>query len=782
MLVVNQYASTDMDEEKDEYQGESPSKHEDPADPVHPKRRAEPVLPESRKRRYRDGIPSAPAQTIRDVVKKVRRDRYRYLPLAEGEDIRVLIVEPGQDRDALRCKLVPSALPSTPTAVLGRKVIKYEALSYYWGTEEATLPITVISYDNSAPNARLSMANIVQKKFWIRPNLHAALLQLRDRHNEVRIWVDALCIDQENSQEKAAQVARMHEIYSEADNICIWLGVDETDVRQKELGEVDPRKQVVNPTSPSQTFGFIREMLNLSLLDSLVSNPDYASRWLAFVDLMRSRWFSRRWVIQELALAKAATVHYGREVMLWSDFADAVALFVTKHDQINSLLKKHNNTGDTDPIGDMRALGANALVDATSNLFRKSEDGQILERLLSLETLVSTLVAFESSDPKDTVYAVLSIASDTPYSNARTAAETVTSAVSTPGAPSTLGDPRISPNYQKSLPEICADFVDYCIDKSGSLDIICRHWAPVNKEMPTWISFITNSAFGGPQFALHGRRNGDSLVGTPSRQNHKNYNASAGLKPSYRVERIYDNEPANGIQNENGQNYFSSGGHTGGNTTPRQGSRDYSNKYTGVLYAKGICLDTIEKLSPRAPQGMILRECLQMGGWTYDEDIVSAVPDSLWRTLVADRGPNGANAPSWYRRACLGCFAYVTQNGDLSTGTLMENQYTPSNMVTFLKRVQEVVWDRKFLLSKGSGREGDKPLFGLAPTTAQEGDLICILYGCSVPVILRKMGSDSDPFYHLIGEAYVHGMMDGEAFTKRMPEYPYENSDEFKIK
>lgn len=146
-----------------------------------------------------------------------------------------------------------------------------------------------------------------------------------------------------------------------------------------------------------------------------------------------------------------------------------------------------------------------------------------------------------------------------------------------------------------------------------------------------------------------------------------------------------------------------------------------------MLYAKGICLDTIQKLSPRAAQRMIFRECLEMGGWPHHAPI-EKIPDSLWRTLVADRGPDGTNPPSWYRRACLECFTYVTQNGDLSTGALMENPSTPSIMKTFLKRVQHVVWNRKFLRSE----EGKKNLFGLAPTTAEEGDLICILFGCSV--------------------------------------------------
>jgi hypothetical protein len=766
-----------------------------------PKRRAGFILPEKKKRKFEDGTPR-PSKTLKALLKKTK-EVYRYTRLAAEEDIRVLIVEPGRPADAtidreadpIRCKLVPSALPSTQ-ATQGiahpRQVIKYEALSYYWGNDEPSIPITIASYNTRTSNPRLSMANIVQKKFWIRPNLHAALVQLRMPNEEVRLWVDALCIDQDYVPEKTAQVSRMHEIYSEASNICVWLGV----------GALNPVTGTVNSQSTRQTFEFIREMLSLKRLDQLVSNEKYAPRWLAFVELMRNRWFSRRWVVQELALAKEATVHYGREVMQWTDFADAVALFVTKHDQINMLLKKHST--DPDPIGDMRALGANALVEASSNLFRKSNDGKILERLLSLEVLVSTLLAFEAKDPRDIVYAVLSIANDTPYSDSTTAAETVASRVTTPlaAAVAPLGDPRITPNYEKDLSEVFCDFIDYCVEKSSSLDIICRHWAPATKErrrsitaltadthlsMPTWVSLITGSAFGGPELALQGRCNGDSLVGTPSRQNHKNYNASAGLKPLVKIDRLPVQGTEQLLQSENvdSKSYFS-GVHNGGHGSSNLSTLVNSKKCTGVLHAKGIRLDTVKKLSPRAAQGMILQECLEMGGWSDDYDELEKVPDSLWRTLVADRGPNGTNAPSWYHRACLECFTHVTQNGDLSTGALMENPNTPSTMVTFLKRVQQVVWNRKFLRSKGGDEEDvEKQLFGLAPTSAQEGDLICVLFGCSVPVILRKMENQDDPFYYFIGKAYIHGMMDGEAFPKELPEPPYEGDSkyvDFKIK
>jgi hypothetical protein len=109
--------------------------------------------------------------------------------------------------------------------------------------------------------------------------------------------------------------------------------------------------------------------------------------------------------------------------MSWRDFADAIALFMTKYDTIrrafgpgpiNYVTALSSDEHHIISL-DARGLGANALVTATSNLFRKSNEGKILQRLLSLELLVSSmLLAFEAADPKDTIFAVLQIAKDLP--------------------------------------------------------------------------------------------------------------------------------------------------------------------------------------------------------------------------------------------------------------------------------------------------------------------------------------------------------------------------------
>jgi hypothetical protein len=49
---------------------------------------------------------------------------------------------------------------------------------------------------------------------------------------------------------------------------------------------------------------------------------------------------------------------------------------------------------------------------------------------------------------------------------------------------------------------------------------------------------------------------------------------------------------------------------------------------------------------------------------------------------------------------------------------------------------------------------------------AQQGDLVCVLFGCSVPVVLRRL--DEDNSYTFIGECYLHGFMDGEAIAMQV--------------
>jgi hypothetical protein len=94
----------------------------------------------------------------------------------------------------------------------------------------------------------------------------------------------------------------------------------------------------------------------------------------------------------------------------------------------------------------------------------------------------------------------------------------------------------------------------------------------------------------------------------------------------------------------------------------------------------------------------------------------------------------------------------------------------------YLRRVETVVWNRRLFLAVvdeagvGAPVEGAEavlkgPLFGIGPSDTAECQRVCILLGCSVPVVLA--GSMRRGVSRIVGEAYVHGIMDGEAMSPR---------------
>ena len=454
-------------------------------------------------------------ESVRSLVSY--KNEYTYVPIAKGE-FRLLRLQPAsQKTDGIVCFL--------ETVSISNPGYHYDALSYTWGSGEATQEIKVktsgVNASQSTHRVVTAMRNVVSPKaFYITRNLEQALRRFRETNDTVILWIDALCINQKDKDEKSQQVARMAEIYSRASSVLIWLGEEYED---------------------SQTaMDFVGDVLDLELLDDLATREQSLAQWDALAKLMRREWFSRRWVVQELAMAKEASVYAGEAAVHWDDFAEAVALFVREFDRIADGFK--NSRGyryNSKVLGDVRASGASSIVVTTNQLFRVSGSSEI-ERLTGLESLVSSLLIFEASDPRDTIYAFLAMAKDIPQQPE----------MLIPGhsRSESVGAAMISADYLKNTLEVLKDFIAFCIESSKSMDMICRHWAPntrrpititeranvnpqpVKIDLPSWISLLKYSPFGIPRTAVAGHRvAADDLVGHPDR---RNYNAARGTSPA----------------------------------------------------------------------------------------------------------------------------------------------------------------------------------------------------------------------------------------------------------
>jgi hypothetical protein len=135
----------------------------------------------------------------------LERPAFRLLQLLRGNE------------PIIECRLYQAYLDGTDT-------VPYDALSYTWGGTDKKSTVTVN-----------------EKTFDITKNLHSALQHLRSEDTDRVLWVDAICIDQSNELERGHQVQRMCKIYSQAEEVLVWLGqaADETDLFMDSLRRLE---------------------------------------------------------------------------------------------------------------------------------------------------------------------------------------------------------------------------------------------------------------------------------------------------------------------------------------------------------------------------------------------------------------------------------------------------------------------------------------------------------------------------------------------------------------
>ena len=165
---------------------------------------------------------------------------------------------------------------------LDEELIKYDALSYVWG-------------DKSDPATMVCDG----QPFLITKNLHAALVQLRENKLSTPLWVDAVCIDQSNLDERASQVRLMRRIYSQAEMVHIWLGEKSatTDVGIELLHRISNAVEIL-------PFDLTAEIMSPELLEALGLPGMFDLSWRAVAEIITRPWFTRVWVVQEMAVAR----------------------------------------------------------------------------------------------------------------------------------------------------------------------------------------------------------------------------------------------------------------------------------------------------------------------------------------------------------------------------------------------------------------------------------------------------------------------------------------------
>ncbi|KAL8366555.1 hypothetical protein RB595_010421 [Gaeumannomyces hyphopodioides] len=300
---------------------------------------------------------------------------YKDLP---KDSVRLLRLLPHQDENSpIECRLIACS-------ILGSgRTHPYEALSYVWGSKENELPIYINDVKQS-----------------VRANLHHALSHLRDCFVERILWIDAICINQDNDEEKGHQVQFMAKIYAKASRVIVWL--------------VDPPNNGDQADNGDQTSGGSRALEAIRVAAAaehaaakeqrVDSRLDERER-RAILGLLGRKWFQRIWVLQEVAAARHVLIKYGSTEI--DGYAFCVGLGV-----LGPFYKTHPNLQALIPPI------AHLIRDA---VFRRRHDRNDTNRLARfslnirpLAELVDMYHSRKATVPLDKVYALLGMSSDDP--------------------------------------------------------------------------------------------------------------------------------------------------------------------------------------------------------------------------------------------------------------------------------------------------------------------------------------------------------------------------------
>ncbi|KAF2716513.1 HET-domain-containing protein [Polychaeton citri CBS 116435] len=207
---------------------------------------------------------------------------FRYSSVADGDIFRLMVLYPATGSAPVRCRLIRSSVK--------RSSHDHTCLSYCWGESKRDEYI-LICLNKDGEYFKLPVTR----------NLHRALLSLRKPTSNLLLWVDQVCINQQHDLERAHQVSIMRHIYMSAREVIVWLG--EEDARSDKLcqyaekmrrGE-DGRRSDLNRILPARHLQ--------DALKALLSRP----------------WFSRCWVIPEVALARHCIVQCGASFITWAN-------------------------------------------------------------------------------------------------------------------------------------------------------------------------------------------------------------------------------------------------------------------------------------------------------------------------------------------------------------------------------------------------------------------------------------------------------------------------------
>ncbi|KAL8767641.1 MAG: hypothetical protein Q9209_005900 [Squamulea sp. 1 TL-2023] len=628
--------------------------------------------------------------TLNITVSAATPSVYEGLELTVSE-FRILMLCPsGNKKDDIHCTLKKATFKTNPD-----KEPVYEALSYVWGDAREKR----IIYVNGLP-------------FAVTVNLFVALKYLREADETRALWIDAVCIDQNNLVEKTHQVSMMKHIYRSASLVLLWLGESDKDIR--------------------------KAIAHLELLDTIGGRRPTEESLKPFLPglakIFKKPWWSRLWVVQEVFMAnREPRFGCGRKWFPWRVVRSTIFDLARRQRGSEGVLQNKN------ACFNLAILPIKGPVVPGHSDIQREHSG-------SLATLLDATCDRETTQPHDRIFALLGLAMDHVSDD-------------------------VPVNYDQSYSITYQKAMVHVLKSSSNLDflVLAMNYR-VGNVVPSWCVDFSQS-------------------------NWNNYTSTCGW---YAIPQEQAAEGASGKQP---------------NSTilhnPQLGTLKVSGTVVGcithVKTSDWLASDLRSILESRRSEfyrrEMLTKEQSEVEERTYDHILKAmmayreaaqvALETRLSKSTVMQMLDSGitwktaAKGSPWsfflgnltrqqremLRNGYSALEAFVQKNATWSR-VLSDEQSLPDSGSPLQQILDHwaitTILDIGLLLIDESLLITDTGHLGRAPTAVNaiaKGDLLCIIYGCRIPVILRSLGQA----YKVVTFSYVTDLMDGEYFdgTKR---------------
>ncbi|KAF7532538.1 hypothetical protein G7054_g7870 [Neopestalotiopsis clavispora] len=349
------------------------------------------------------------------------------------------------------------------------KAPQYESLSYCWGDASQKHPI----------QCNETYIDVTE-------NLFSALRHLRDFEKHRTLWIDAICINQDDFAERSSQILLMRDIFQRSMSV-IWLGPASVDssLAFNTLKKCHTAVPEVMSRIQTDPFGIVKyASMNkffhqiLAKKSSNAQRPKYNNechrlkrcQWTALRAILERPYFTRLWVMQEVCCARELIVRCGDDMMPWDAFRDSFVVALTVGGLIRHVghppwlwcsirlaqLRHHYQAMNRVPPNQSQALNAIEFI-AESHLRQTAGSGSNIIPFLELSSNLSCAMEH------DKIYGMLGLAH--------------------PSLP-------IKPNYQVPIEECYKEITLAILEQRGNLDMFSACSAQMfqnKKTLPSWV-------------------------------------------------------------------------------------------------------------------------------------------------------------------------------------------------------------------------------------------------------------------------------------------------------